>query len=353
MVRAASLAELGFDAVDAALRLPDAATAAEIWEAVEQRVIAGGEWGWALNVCGRLLGDEEGAVDRASPLRSHVRATHTSALLHLRDEDLTEAWEEVASTAGLHPDPEGGRLARVAGRLRQDRCRSAFQARARAAGGIGIDRIDARRSSPRADRPLRSRPSKPGWMISSRIRTGWIELWSICSSQRNPQRTCSLMPCCCGDVIGLVFRGGPRRRRSSWTPSASRRRLSDAVRGPAGAAPTSFVSGFVSSSCVRCLARFTVQVTMNFGPGRRTPNSISNTADGERLVALILENRLADGWIPKDELRWLTKALVYDPDRRPRCRAHEAVPPLFTMLALGWAALGEVDHAPRAARSAP
>jgi len=106
------LSRLGFDHVDAALRLLPPAEAARLVDRLAMRVVEEaaaqeGAWGWAATVTERLLAEGSPLAEPDHPAGAGLRAMLASALRHLNPQrDLSELWAVVEQSAHNHPDPE-------------------------------------------------------------------------------------------------------------------------------------------------------------------------------------------------------------------------------------------------------
>jgi hypothetical protein len=354
-VRSRPLAEVGMDALDAALRLVPEGAGARLWEDVERRIPEQADWSWALNVCGRLLG-EEGAVDRSSPLRAAVLATHTAALVHLRTGDLTSAWAEVAETAGRHPDPEIARwlahraaAGRVAGNfsplgpnegpvVEMGRQLGELSRQALPAGGVERwrhEQLVAAYVAAFEDQPIFSNPSPPRAAVEALLGLGHEEL---------PVDLRAFVLCLKGRILAL---------RRQWKPALDLMRQAEAAAAEEGAGSAHRWSDWRAPDSLLDRVRLEMACVLPqrvFRPDReqlrtwrRAGSASLRTIDGERLASKILELRLRDEVPPEDDIEELFRSQVYHPDRRPRCHAHRVTPPLFTTLSLAFLAIGRPE----------
>ncbi|GAA2368438.1 hypothetical protein GCM10010404_23720 [Nonomuraea africana] len=102
VIDATPLPELPVETVEAAVRLLPPAEAGELWERLERRILDGGHWGWAFQVCVRVAAVEEGR--EGDTVLAAILATQAAAAARGRRSD-QGLWAVVAEHAARHPDP--------------------------------------------------------------------------------------------------------------------------------------------------------------------------------------------------------------------------------------------------------
>jgi hypothetical protein len=359
-VRESTLDSLSVDAIAAPLRLLPPGEGLELWDDLTLRIAAEAAWDWARNVTARILADEfmDGYSD--GPLRGAVAATYTAATLHLqpgvsvhaewwkvqtprhpflppaltawydarrrlglcRAPDLRTALERLAGVAtdGLHADP--GNVAGLGqGHLEQ------LAASTIAAVEAVLDLLEKEGEVlPRAPRAwiLTLLHAALAWSGSEEIR-GYARLLRMRTSLQAGE---PLPDAVIDDLVTLAGGMHERETRQCWldwrapTTLADRMRL-ELLRQPGITART---EPEAESWAQRALPRL-------------------EQIDAERLVACRLRGRLDQGLLPWALLQETQGRESYRLERQPHAPAHAAVPPLFAVLAEGWAALGEVDRA--------
>ncbi|MEV6644473.1 ATP-binding protein [Amycolatopsis sp. NPDC051371] len=131
VIQESRLGEVPSEVVEAAMRMLPIAEAAALWDEVDRRVLAEGEWGWATQVAARVAAGEAGRGRKGPNLLAAVLATRASAQIHawqpvVKPEDptvqlagpgspssLEALWSSVLKHAARHPDPRQRRALTV------------------------------------------------------------------------------------------------------------------------------------------------------------------------------------------------------------------------------------------------
>ncbi|MEV4063496.1 hypothetical protein [Nonomuraea dietziae] len=102
VVDATPLPELPVESVEAAVRLLPPAEAGELWERLERRVVEGGHWGWAAQVCARVAAVEQGR--EGETIIAAILATQAAADSRAGRPG-PRVWSMVELHAARHPSP--------------------------------------------------------------------------------------------------------------------------------------------------------------------------------------------------------------------------------------------------------
>ncbi|HVF89861.1 MAG TPA: ATP-binding protein, partial [Blastocatellia bacterium] len=377
MVRDRPLRDLDVNHVDAALCLLPPPQAATLWDGLSRRIAAEVEWGWAQKVAGHILG-EDGAVGTVdSCLRSAVRATLTSALIHSSpDYDATEGWIEVEKTAGKYPDPATGEWLARRARAGQISARSskiapgarakelwealaAFPEGADASDPIGFDRVEQLAASLCAAIESLLEVEESKGAASPRLDASPFPPW--CERLRNCGVSSELIAFAwslggrvfalnsrwddANRMLGKAEEEEPLEGRGGQPDSPRPDNLLTRQRWADWRAPDSLVLR------VRLERLLLTRPEVNPPSAERLVELQQKAVrrlrsiDAERLVSLTLKLRSALKPPDATELEAIGKADDYDMDRHPVCVAHRSVPPLFATVALGWLAIGNVERA--------
>ncbi len=132
LVTAGPLAAVTAEAVETAVRLLPVADAGLFWAALEERIVASGEWGWAGQVCVRAAAVERLRADGPAPsptprpsdapapspsnptILAAILATQAAARIHTGQRTGSRAlWAGVLDQAPRHPLAEQGRVLRA------------------------------------------------------------------------------------------------------------------------------------------------------------------------------------------------------------------------------------------------
>ncbi|MBE8516115.1 ATP-binding protein [Amycolatopsis sp. H6(2020)] len=123
LIRGSRLGEVPSEVVEAAMRMLPITEAATLWDDLDRRVLLEGEWGWAMQVAGRVAAGEAARVQTGANLLAAVHATQASAQIHARQPagsradassgalvsgarlNLQALWSAVLTHASRYPDP--------------------------------------------------------------------------------------------------------------------------------------------------------------------------------------------------------------------------------------------------------
>lgn len=365
------LNEIGVDLADAAIRLLPPADAARLWDKVADKIRAQGDWPWADQRTSRLLGEDGAVADPGHPARAAVVASRISSLIHTRPEyNPAPDWREVAEHADASPDPavrEWLRSRAIAGQV------AAFRLR-----GVELSADDLAAFWELVDQFAVVSGRLPGHLTEQLAASCCAALETLVevAEMRGDPSLVSDIPLIerwLGHVGGQV----PADLLALGTMIAAR---GQALHGRFEAALKLAVQAERSSAkmpssppgrwadfdtpprtCHRIrleLIRMAAALPVAADPLRHAPiddwqrsaEADLGTIDGDRLLAAILLRRLSAGILPRDEvtrLATLEDQATERVKRFPRSAlwCHLAVPPLFTVVARGWIALGQSDRA--------
>lgn len=364
LVDSRPLVALGFDHVDADLRLAGEAAASRC-DQLAWRVVDEQAWGWARRVIERVLGEDGALADPDHPGAAIARAVDASAMVHVEpDYDPSPLWQEVERSAANHPDATTGR----------------WLERRAALGLLG--------------RPDRPPPVAPPVLVERTIEYALTQAYRL--TGRGHDRALALA----GGALGAVERildhaESTSRREDTPTPELIARIAGMAglehsaapayalllagraflLVGERGLAYASFASALDQMEAVRTplppaltadwlppgriVDRARLEVTRLTGTTSEEPlvtdeelgrwlteaQGRLEEIDAERLASAILLARLARATVPASDLEELERLDDRWVDRRPLTEAHRVTPPLFVAVARGWLALGEADRA--------
>ena len=376
------LSRLGFDHVDAALRLLPPAEAARLVDRLAMRVVEEaaaqeGAWGWAATVAERLLAEGSPLAEPDHPAGPGLRAMLASALRHLDPQrDLSELWAAVEQSVGNHPDPE------TAEWLAQ---RAYLQLLVAASGADTLERLLASLRVRPSSAPSRAPPQAEvrrqvliGGMLSA-----LQDLLDLAEADSRPARLPGT-----GVAYHAVYLAVADPAAETGNPAADafrrmllgRAALLQGQLDEARAAFDAVVSRLgddefsltpwlcadweppqdllarirLESIRARLLAGAADTALTAGEPFVESPRSgkqVAETAvslgaiDAERFASAALAARLAHEVVPAEVLELYERAADLYDQRWPLCEAHRAVPPFFITLARGLIALGRVRRA--------
>ena len=352
------LGRLGFEHVDAALRLLPPADAARLVDRLAMRVVEESGWGWAEGVAERLLAPGSPLADPGHPAAAGLRAMLASALHHLDQlRDLSELWRAVERHAPNHPDPE------VARWLAQ---RAVLQLLVDPPGPeiteeLGASIIGGPEEDP--DREQRRQVLVGGLMgafqrLLDRAEAGsrdWGELAdpgaAIITVLEDVDQLAPGPGAAAGAFQRMLLRRAAQLRHSSLTGAtvAFAGAVDDAAHAPlppwlhADWEPPDDLRSRVLLEAVRvpheALRDARGSDPLGFSGG------LLGGVDAERLASAWLGWRLDREVVPAGEVeRWERLPDLYE-QRRPVCEAHRAVPAFFITLARAWTTLGRPQRA--------
>ncbi|MFJ7212853.1 AAA family ATPase [Amycolatopsis sp. NPDC098790] len=121
LIRGSRLGEVPSEVVEAAMRMLPITEAATVWDDLDRRILLEGEWGWAMQVAGRVAAGEAARGQTGANLLATVHATQASAQIHARlpagsragasagvpggRSNLQAMWSAVLTHASRYPDP--------------------------------------------------------------------------------------------------------------------------------------------------------------------------------------------------------------------------------------------------------
>lgn len=360
LVENSSLDHLPLDYVDTAMRLLLPDDGSRLWPRLEQKIAMATRWDWAQGVTERLLGEGGAVADEAHPARAAVEATMCAALLHEQPKlNLGELWSDVMRHADWYPDLNHRAILRrraALGQIAAERARENEASPVLAAeiasclepldAGIGglpeaeqlaaagcaaldalLDRLDSGRST-----PLPGPDAVAEWArslaqagMSNEVASfAWILAARVLSRARKPGTAEALRI-----ALERVPEPAPLGQRQTWfdwhAPSSVRDRVRlEALRLDPGSAVD-------RRQC---------------DEWRQEAMARADLVDAERLAAATLQLELDEALVSADRLTALEKVHRYLPERQATSEVHRATPPLFVVLAEGFAALpGGSDQA--------
>jgi len=365
------LNEIGVDLADAAMRLLPPAAAARLWDKVADKIRAQCDWPWADQRTSRLLGEDGAVADPGHPARAAVVASRISSLIHTRSEyNPAPDWREVAERADASPDPavlDWLRSRAIAGQVAAFRLPGVeLSADDLAAFWELVDQFGAvagRLPAPLAEQLAASCFAALEALVEVAEMRGdpslvsditLVERWLDHIGSQVPADLLALgtMIAARGQVLhgrfGAALDLAMQAERSSADLPASRPGRWADFDAPA-------------KTCHRIrleLIRMATALPVAADPLRDAPledwqrsaEADLGTIDADRLLAAILLRRLSAGILPRDEvarLAMLEEQATERVRRSPRSAlwCHLAVPPLFTVVARSWCALGQSDRA--------
>ncbi len=365
------LHEIGVDLIDAAMRLLPPADAARLWDKVAGQIRAQGDWPWADQRTGRLLGEDGAVADPRHPARAAVLASRISALIHTRSEyNPAPDWREVAARAAASPDPavrEWLRCRAIAGLVAAFRLRGVeLSADDLAAFWELVDQfavVSGRLPGPLAEQLAASCCAALEALVEVAEMRGdpslvsdipLIERWLGHIAGQVPADLLALgtMIAARGQALHGRFEAAlelaaQAEESSADLPASRPGRWAD-FDAPA------MVCDRIRLELVRMAAALPVPADplrdKPLDDWQRSAEENLGTIDADRLLAAILLRRLSTGILPRDEvarLAALEEQATERVRRSPRSAlwCHLAVPPLFTAVAWGWTALGQSDRA--------
>ena len=365
------LNEIGVDLADAAIRLLPPADAARLWDTVAGKIRAQGDWPWADQRTSRLLGEDGAVADPGHPARAAVVASRISALIHTRSEyNPAPDWREVAEHAAASPDPavrEWLRCRAVAGLVAAFRLRGVeLSADDLAAFWELVDQfavVSGPLPGPLAEQLAASCCAALEALVEVAEMRGdpslvsdipLIERWLGHISSQVPADLLALgtMIAARGQALHGRFEAALKlavqaERSAAAMPAIRPGRWADFDTPPR-------TGHRIRLELVRMAAALPVAADPLRGAPiddwQRSAEADLGTIDGDRLLAAILLRRLSAGILARDEV---TRLATLEDQATERIRrfprsalwCHLAVPPLFTVVALGWTALGQSDRA--------
>jgi hypothetical protein len=370
MVEGRPLDEIGVDLIDAAMRLLPPVGAARLWDKVADKIRAQGDWAWADQRTSRLLGEDGAVADPGHPARAAVVASRIGSLIHTRsDYNTAPDWREVAERAQASPDPvvrEWLQSRAVAGKVAAFRLFGVeLSADDLAAFWELVDQfavVAGRLPAYLAEQLAASCCAALEALVEvAEFRcdaslvsdTQLIERWLGCIEGQVPADLLAwgTMIAARGQALNGRFQAAlalaARAERSSADLQASRPgRWADLDVPP--------------TACQRIrleLIRMAAALPVTADPLRGAPldawqrsaEAGLGTIDADRLLAVILRQRLSAGIVPFDEVTRLAeleeRAAEGGSFPGSTLLCHVTVPPLFTTVARCWLALGRSDLA--------
>ncbi|MGH8907022.1 MAG: AAA family ATPase [Egibacteraceae bacterium] len=345
LVDSKSLQDLRVDHVEAALRYSAPLAAADQWDRLTQRIETTATWGWARGVCQRLLADE--TLERAPAIRAirgAVQATQIGAVRHLEpDFDAWDAWEAVAMAAD-HPDPAAAAQLRVRSALGMATAWRPGRDLAWEAELAAVLESPTADLAPAVVAALENLLEQWGSLPPADVIGRWVD-----GLRAQGVHTALAAYAHCLHGRAIAAQGGDTLMARRAFTKAERWARDRSAAKPRGWAD--WVEPEILLDRVR-LEWLWLEAVAGTSPdalpldGRQTEATTRlESIDAERLCALILTVRLGHGVPPIEVFSTLRDA--YRPERRPRCRAHRAVPPLFVAVARAWLAWGDPETALR------
>ena len=371
MVRDRPLEEIGVDLIDAAMRMPPAREAAGLWDKVADKIRVQCDWPWADQRTSRLLGEDGAVANPRHPARAAVIAARISSLLHTRSEyNPSPDWHEVADRASATPDPATGEWLRsraIAGKVAAYRLPGVELPSSDdlAAFWELVDQFAAvagRLPAPLAEQLAASCcAALEGLVEVAELRgdaslvsdTGLIEHWLDHIGGLVPADLLALARIVAARSMALH---GRWQAALELAAQAERSVADDSVSRPGRWAD--FDAPTMTCHRIRLeLVRMAAAQPLSTDPLRDLPleqwqhsaEKDLGAIDADRLLAALLRRRLSFGTLPRDEVKRLA-ALEDAAAERVRQSGsalccHRAVPPLFTVLAWCWSAVGCNDRA--------
>jgi hypothetical protein len=357
------LGELPAETVEAAVHLLPADEAGPLWQRIEDRIVAEGEWAWADQVTLRVAAielDRAARSDRPTILAA-ILATQAAAAVHTGlGRDVVELWRDVQRAVDGYPDGSARDVLRARAELGQAAGRYA-------AGEVDVPIVDIYLDVPEApvgsiaavvEGFLIGGPSTwdfGDWDMQPSIRPEMrVSLPTRMGELRRARPLAEIADATVAAVVSLTksaillwnglladaageadaaaraaerASGGPVRRWADWVPP---RGLLDRCR----------------------LARLLVAVQANeprdalpWPAWRSDAMARLPDVDAEWLVALTVQVELGRGPVDRPVLEAVERADRYVPGRRATSWLHRQVPSLTVALAEAWCALGELDRA--------
>ena len=323
-------ADLTVANIDAALRLSDEISALDLWAKIDRAVTDLANWAWADSVCQYLMCEGNAAGKGRSPLGAAVRATYAAAALHGPHAQLRRSlWEEIQAEAARHPDLVGQRWLYLR-------------------ATIALDQIDAdllARVKQFRDDEWRYRQLVAGLAarLDARVERD-VPLFEIATFVRDP----SLDPGLRAFMASLAARSPSILQDTEDEARQLIEKLSDrhTSRGYADWR----VPASIKHRAWLLLLRFGTRPgdTDEFEACARSALHALVSVDAERLLARVLLLQLRAG-VPR--VPDLDIDRIYDPGRRPVCKAHREAPLLFVSIARVLLASGDAEAAGRLLRT--
>jgi hypothetical protein len=385
-VRDVPLDDVDLDELLAALHLCEPADAARLWDEVAGKAAAEGRWTWLFNTTRRVNG--ESAAEHW-PTADALRATVLAATIAASRRAIpafnpVKFWSEVGRTAGFHPDRETARSLRTRAALGAlsygpdndeillalepgfasydsavlltevtaaavDAAHRLFEAGAEPAAELLLYRVSQELPDldllTRDERPVAGSSvpgTAPPWSGYSTLRAWLLVAHARVFSDNNPDAAYRAFDAARADALGsLVSPGAPHPLFDVILPAD----LLARVRIERGLIDWRYDDGRVASEW-----KAESIETLDTGDA-----SMLNTIDGDRLISLCLQRRLADEVPSLGLIESWENADRYTP-RVATSSAHDLVPPLFVSIAEAWLAAGDpqraLDHVERHRRAA-
>ena len=369
LVEKRSLDEIGVDLIDAAMRMLPRVGAARLWDKVADKIRAQGDWAWADERTSRLLGEDGAVADPGHPARAAVVASRIGSLIHTRaDYDTAPDWREVAERAEASPDPvirEWLQSRAVAGKVAAFRLfgvelsaddLAAFwelvDQFAAVAGRLPAHFAEQLAASCCAALEALVEVAEYRGDASLVSDTQLVERWLDCIEGQVPADLLArgTMIAARGQALNGRFRAARQlavqaERSSADLPTSRPGRWADFDAPP-------MACHRIRLEFIRMAAALPVTIDPLHGAPldawQRSVEASLGTIDADRLLAVILLRRLSAGLLPFDEVTRLAELEERAAEGRSlhsTLLCHVAVPPLFTVVARCWLALGRSDQA--------
>ena len=369
LVEERPLDEIGVDLIDAAMRLLPPVDAARLWDKVADKIRAQGDWAWADQRTSRLLSEDGAVADPSHPARAAVVASRIGSLIHTRsDYNMAPDWREVAERANASPDPvirEWLQSRAVAGKV------AAFRL-----FGIELSADDLAAFWELVDQFAAVAVRLPAYLaeqlaasccaalealvevaeyrgdVSLVSDTQLAERWLGCIEGQVPADLLAwgTMIAARGQALNGRFRAAlelaaQAERSSADLPASRPGRWADFNAPP-------MACHRLRLELIRMAALPVTADPLCGAPldaWQRSAEAALGTIDADRLLAVILLQRLSAGIVPFDEVIRLAELeeRTAEGGRFPHSTllCHVTVPPLFTTVARCWLALGRSDRA--------